>query len=57
MFVVNTILLHQSGSFSHITEQRLENVPDALKQMANDGVIIAGTVGELYPLIELCVCC
>ena len=53
MFVVNTILLHQRGSFSHTAEQRLENVPDALKQMANDGVIIAGTVGELSPLIEL----
>ena len=45
----------KAGSFSHNTEQRqwLENVPDAFKQMANNGVIIAATIGELSPLIEL----
>ena len=40
-------------SFSQTNEHRLENVPDALKQTANNGVIIAATVGELSPLIEL----
>ena len=40
-------------SFSHTAEHRLENVPDAFKQMANNGVKIAATVGELSPLIEL----
>ena len=43
----------KAGSFSHTAEHRLENVPHALKQMANNGVIIAATVGELSPLIEL----
>ena len=36
-------------SFSHTAEHRLENVPDAFKQMANNGVIIAATVCELSP--------
>ena len=43
----------KAGSFSHTAEHRLENVPDAFKQMANNIVIIAATVGELSPLIEL----
>ena len=43
----------KAGSFSHTAEHRLENVPDAFKQMANNGVIIAATVGELSTLIEL----
>ena len=42
-----------AGSFSHTAEHRFENVPDAFKQMANNGVIIAATVGELSPFIEL----
>ena len=43
----------KAGSFSHTAEHRLENVPHAFKQVANNGVIIAATVGELFPLIEL----
>ena len=43
----------KASSLSHTAEQRLKNVPDAFKQMANNGVIIAATVGELSPLIEL----
>ena len=43
----------KAGSFSHTAELRLENVPGAFKQMTNNGVIIAATVGELSPLIEL----
>ena len=38
-------------SFSHSAEHRLENVLDAFKQMANNGVKIAATVGELSPLL------
>ena len=41
------------GSFSHTAEHRFEIVLDAFKQMANNGVIIAATVDELSPLIEL----
>ena len=37
----------KAGSFSHTAEHRLENVPDAFKQIANNGVIMAGTVGYL----------
>ena len=43
----------KAGSFSQTAEHRLENIPDAFNQMANNGVIIAATVGELSPLIEL----
>ena len=43
----------KAGSFSNTVEHRFENVPDAFKQMANNGDIIAATVGELSPLIEL----
>ena len=43
----------EAGSFSYTNEHRLENVPDAFKQMANNGVIITATLGELSPLIEL----
>ena len=43
----------KAGSFSHTAERRWENVPDAFKQMTNNGVIIAATVGKLSPLIEL----
>ena len=43
----------KAASFSHTAEHRLENVPDAFKQMAKNAVINAATVGELSPLIEL----
>ena len=31
----------KAGSLSHTAEHGLENVPDAFKQMANNGVMIA----------------
>ena len=43
----------KAGSFSQTNEHRVENILDACKQMANNGVITAATVGELSPLIEL----
>ena len=43
----------KAGSFRHTAEHRFENVQDAFKQMGNNEVIIAATVGELSPLIEL----
>ena len=42
--------------FSHTAEHRLENIPDAFKQMANNGVTTVATVGELSSLIELSPC-
>ena len=39
----------KAGQFSHTAENRLENVPDAFKQMGNNPVIVAATVGKLAP--------
>ena len=36
----------KAGNFSNTAEHRLENVPDAFKQMGNNPVIIAATVGK-----------
>ena len=43
----------KAGNFSNTAEHRLENVPDAFKQMGNNPVIIAATVGKLPPFVVL----
>lgn len=40
----------KAGNFSNTAEHRLENVPDAFKQMGNNPVIIAATVGNILSI-------
>lgn len=40
----------KAGQFSNTAEHRLENVPDAFKQMGNNPVIIAATVGNILSI-------
>lgn len=40
----------KAGQFSHTAENRLENVPDAFKQMGNNPVIVAATVGNILSI-------
>ena len=43
----------KAGSFSHTADHRLENVPDAFKQMGNNPVIVAATVGKLSSFMRM----
>lgn len=39
-----------AGNFSNTAEHRLENVPDAFKQMGNNPIIIAATIGNVLSI-------